>query len=188
MPIKKTTTAARARRTTGPSADNSSLTQDENTLMEFEQFVAKQPHSSKGKNKSWLALTFVILIVILGALWLFMFQTNSAIKDNKFKVVYLENGETYYAKVIKEDALNIYIDDVYYIQFVQQTVEPEEEGGEPQVVEVPVLIKRGSEFHKPQGLMQINRSKLVAIEEIGADSEILKEIERINSQPAQPLQ
>ena len=99
----------------------------------------------------------------------------------------MENGQTYYAKVAKEDALNIYLSDVYYIQIEQQAVQPEgevKEGEEPQVVEVPVLIKRGQELHKPQGLMQINRSKLVAIEEIGADSEILKEIERIN-QPQQ---
>lgn len=190
MPIKKTITTARPRKTNDQSAVSSSSNQDENTLMEFEQFVANQPTRShrSGKNKSWLALTLILVIVVLGALWLFMSQMNSVGKDNKFKVVYLENGETYYAKIIKEDALNIYLDEVYYIQFVQQTVEPEEAGGEAQVIDVPILVKRGQELHRPQGLMQINRDKLVAVEEIGSGSEILKEINRINEQEAQQAQ
>jgi len=170
MPIKKTTNTKVAKTISKA---------DEDALMEFEQFVSKP---APAKNKSWLAATLVIIIICLAAVWLFMSQSTTLEKDNSFKAVYLENGETYYAKVVKEDALNIYLDDVYYIQIQQQVIPAETEDEEDQVVEVPVLIKRGQEFHKPQGLMQINRSKLVAVEEIGQDSEIIAEINRINSQ------
>ena len=172
MPVKKTSPRAKK-----PAA-KPLLKKEEDTLMEFEQFVSQQPNNNK--NKSWLALTLIIIIALLGAAWLFMSQVETLEKDNKFKVVYLDNGETYYAKVIKEDSLNIYLDEVYYIQIEQRTLPAEDEDSEPQVIEVPVLIKRGQELHKPQGLMQINRSKLMAVEEIGLDSEILKEINRLN--------
>ena len=109
-----------------------------------------------------------------------MSRVDTMEKEFKFKAIYLENEQTYYAKVVKEDALNIYLDEVYYIQIKKQTLPATEEGAEPQTVDVPVLIKRGQELHRPQGLMQINRSKLVAVEEIGAESQILTEIQRIN--------
>ena len=174
MPIKKTSPAARIKKPAAKLLSN----KEEDALMEFEQFVSQKPNNNK--NKSWLALTLMIIIVLLGVAWFSMSKVETLEKDNNFKVVYLDNGETYYAKVIKEDALNIYLDEVYYIQLEKRTVPAEEEDAEPQVVEVPVLIKRGQELHKPTGLMQINRSKLMAIEEIGSDSEILTEIARLN--------
>jgi len=80
--------------------------------------------------------------------------------------------------VMKEDSLNVYLEDVYYIQTETQLVPATEEGAEDQLIEVPVLIKRGAELHQPQGSLQVNRSKIISIEEVGDDSEILTEIER----------
>ena len=100
-------------------------------------------------------------------------------KELSYKSVLLDTGQVYYAKVVKEDALNFYLDDVYYIQTEQKTIPSEDE--EPQVITVPVLIHRGDELHKPQGLLQINRSKVVLIEEIGEDSEIIQEINRLQN-------
>ncbi|RJQ34175.1 hypothetical protein C4566_02535 [Candidatus Parcubacteria bacterium] len=146
-------------------------------LMEFEHFVSRQP-SHSGRGKSWLFVTLFIIIVILGVAWLYVSQDKNLAVENKFKAVALDNGQVYYAKVVKEDALNIYLDEVYYIKLEQQLIPAQEEGAEDQTMEVPILVKRGSELHKPSGLLQINRDKLVAIEEIGPDSEILAEIER----------
>ncbi|MBT4517025.1 MAG: hypothetical protein HOC78_03955 [Candidatus Komeilibacteria bacterium] len=174
MPTRKTSTKAKPRRTIAKSA----VKKNEDALMEFEHFVAQKPQSNRGK--SWLALTFVIIIFLLGAAWLFMSKVETMEKEYKFKAIYLDNGQTYYAKVVKEDALNVYLDEVYYIQIEQQVVPAEEEDVEPQMVDVPILIKRGQELHRPEGLMQINRSKLIAIEEIGAESQILSEINRIS--------
>ena len=174
MPTRKTSTKAKPKRRPAKSA----VKKNEEALMEFEHFVAQKPQSNRGK--SWLALTFVIIIFLLGAAWLFMSKVETMEKEYKFKAIYLDNGQTYYAKVVKEDALNVYLDEVYYIQIEQQVVPAEEEDVEPQMVDVPILIKRGQELHRPEGLMQINRSKLIAIEEIGAESQILSEINRIS--------
>lgn len=175
MPVKKTTKKA-----TKPRATKKA--KDEETLLEFEEFVSqKTTNSGNGRGKGYLAMTLIFIIIVLGALWMFMSKGAKLEVDAKFKAVYLENGQTYYAKVVKEDALNIYLDDIYYIQTEQTTIPAEEEDGEPQVISVPVLVKRGGELHRPEGWMQVNRDKLLAIEEIGPDSEILAEIERINS-------
>ncbi|MFA6307762.1 MAG: hypothetical protein WCS88_00950 [Patescibacteria group bacterium] len=173
MPIKKINPTTKVRKSTSEATEK-----EADTLMEFEQFVSHKPKNSR--SKSWLALTLIIIIFLLAALWLFMSRVSSFEKDNKFKAIYLENGQTYYAKIVKEDALNIYLDEVYYIQMEQQTISAEEEGAEAQVIEVPVLIKRGQELTRPEGAIQINRSKLVATEDIGADSQILIEINRLN--------
>ena len=143
-------------------------------LMDFDQFVNEDPKS----NKPWVAIILLVIIVALVGVLLSVYKGDLD-KEFKYKAIYLDNNQVYYAKVVREDAISIYLDDVFYIQTQQQQIPPQEEDGEPQVVNVPVLIHRGNEFHKPQGLLQISRSKLIAIEEIGEDSEILLEINRI---------
>tara|TARA_B100001964_G_C13766289_1_gene394059 strand:- start:7 stop:507 length:501 start_codon:yes stop_codon:yes gene_type:complete len=143
-------------------------------LMDFDQFVNEEPKN----NKSWVAIILLVIIVVLVGILLSVYKGDLD-KDFKYKAIYLDSNQVYYAKVVREDALSIYLDDVFYIQTQQQTIPPQEEEGEAQVVNVPVLIQRGEEFHKPEGLLQINRDKLIAIEEIGEGSEILLEIERL---------
>ncbi len=143
---------------------------------EFDSFITKK---QSGGSKGWLAITLVVIIVALVGALLFMNKNEGLEKELSYKSVVLDTGQVYYAKVVKEDALNFYLDDVYYIQTEQKTIPSEDE--EPQVITVPVLIHRGDELHKPQGLLQINRSKVVLIEEIGEDSEIIQEINRLQN-------
>lgn len=178
MPTKKINTPKKAQTTTTKSSAKLLSSGETDALMEFEQFISKKPKNNR--SKAWLALTLLIAIFLLGSAWLFMSRVETMEKEFKFKAIYLDNGQTYYAKIVKEDALNIYLDEVYYIQIEKQTIPATEEGAEDQTVDVPVLVKRGQELHRPEGLMQINRSKLIAAEEIGPESQILTEIQRLN--------
>ena len=99
-------------------------------------------------------------------------------KESKYQAIFLDSSQVYFAKVVKEDSLSVYLSDVYYIQTETQVIPATEEDGQDQVVEVPILIKRGGELHQPSGWMQINRDKIISIEEIGVESEVLKEILR----------
>lgn len=144
-------------------------------LMDFNQFVDDKPKNAK----SWAAIMLIVVIFLLLGILFYVYNNDDLEKEFKYKAISLEGDQVYYAKVVREDTFSIYLDDVFYIQTQQQQIPPQEEDGEPQVVNVPVLIHRGDEFHKPQGLLQISRSKLIAIEEIGEDSEILLEINRI---------
>jgi hypothetical protein len=158
-------------------------------LMEFESFVSQRPKANK-QGKAWMIITLLILIIVLaGALWFVKQPNSNFVKDTNLKAVALDNGQVYYAQVAKEDALNIYLDDVYYIQTEQRVVPAEDEDSEDQVINVPVLVKRGDELHKPTGLLQINRDRVVGIETIGEDSEILLEIQRLmEADAAAPIQ
>ncbi|MBT6691164.1 hypothetical protein HOB10_02450 [Candidatus Parcubacteria bacterium] len=177
MPTTRKTTAAKK-----PAAKPRVKKRDEEDLLEFEQFVSQNPKSGIN-NKGLIFSTLLVVVIILAAISIFSLRTTKTVVKGEptFKAVSLDNGLIYYAKVMKEDSMNVYLDDVYYIQTQQQTIPAEEEGGEPQVINVPVLIKRGQELHKPEGPLQINRDRVMAIEDIGADSEIITEINRINS-------
>lgn len=165
MPIKKT-------------AVRKSDSQEE--MMDFDDFVARSPKSKSG-NKTWLFITLVLVILVLGAAIFFVPKLKMT-KNTEYKAIFLDNQQVYFAKVVKEDALSVYLDEVYYIQTQQQVIPATAEGAEDTIKEVPVLIKRGQELHQPSGWMQINRDKIVSIEQIGAESEILKEIAKVKAQ------
>ncbi|PIR07132.1 MAG: hypothetical protein COV55_01735 [Candidatus Komeilibacteria bacterium CG11_big_fil_rev_8_21_14_0_20_36_20] len=176
MPIKKTSLASRSKKPVNK-------VESKEELLDFEQFVSQKPMVHRGKG--WLFATLIVVIIVLASIVYFMMQSTSLQKELKFKVVYMDNGQVYYAKIVKEDSLNLYLDDVYYIQTQQQTVPSEVEGEEPQVVNVPVLMARSQEWHQPQGYLQINRDKVVAIDEIGQDSEIYQEIQKVKQAASQ---
>lgn len=163
------------------SRSRSTRTTSKDDLMDFDDFVARTP--KKSGSKMWIFILLIIIILALAGGLLF-FSKDKLVKETRFKTVVLDTGQVYFAKVAKEDALNIFLSEVYYIQTEQQVIPATEEDGEDQVKEVPVLIKRGQELHQPSGWMQVNRDKVVSIEEIGANSEILKEIERQAALPA----
>ena len=149
-------------------------------LMEFEKFVSRKPQTVS-RAKGWLFATFFVVIVVLVAALFYTSQDENLVLEYKFKAVALDNGQVYYAKVVKEDALSVYLDEVYYIQFEDRIIPAQEEDGEDTVEKFPVLVKHGEELHRPEGWLQINRTKVVAIEDVGADSEILTEIERLKT-------
>ena len=155
--------------------------QDEQALLEFEDFITQKPKNDS-RHRIWLASFLLIIIILLSSLFIYNWQSPRTVPEQKFKAIYLENGEVYYAKIAREDALSVYLDEVYYIQMQEQLVPLDEEGLETETISVPILLKRGSELHQPVGWMQVNRSKVIAIEEIGGDSEILKEINRQKNQ------
>jgi len=155
----------------------------QDSVMDFEDFVAsKRPQKRSGR--SWMVILMIIIVIILaGAVYLTRTPSVSKSSQN-FVAVDLDNGQTFYAKIVKEDDKNLYLDEVYYIQITQQTIPaPEgEEGAEPKTVNVPILIKRGQEITKPSGLLLVNRDKVISVEEIGPDSDIMREIQRLNEQ------
>jgi cell division protein FtsI/penicillin-binding protein 2 len=175
MPRTKTT------KPTSPANTNVKLSREEqDNLLQFEQFVSQKPsHNNRGR--SWLFVFLIFIIVILAAAVLFVSKTSQLQKETKYKSVTLDNGLVYYGKIVKEDAMNIYMNDVYYIITQEQAIPAVDDKSEPTTQNVPVLVKRGQELHQPIGWLQINRSKVLAIEEIGPDSQILLEIKRLNT-------
>ncbi|MFA6253331.1 MAG: hypothetical protein WCV69_03405 [Patescibacteria group bacterium] len=145
-------------------------------IMEFEDFVARKSNTGKKKNFTGVYLLLIILILALSAFLMFDKQkTKKPVAEAGYKIIYLENNIVYYAKVAKEDAYNIYLSDVYFID--TQTVDKPatEEGGEPSTESVEVLKKRGDDS---AGWLAVNRQKVFGFEDLPSDSKVM---EMINS-------
>jgi hypothetical protein len=163
--------------------DNKLMPNEQDTLLEFEQFVTQKP-ASYNRNRTWLPVFLIIIIVILAGAILLVSKTTQLQKETKYKAVVFDNGLVYYGKIVKEDALNIYMSDIYYIQEEQRTIPAVDSKSQPTTETVPVLIQRGQELHQPVGWSQINRDRVFAIEEIGPTSPILTEIQNLKNQTA----
>lgn len=150
-----------------------STKEKEPEIMEFEEFVARKSSRSKGGSKFWLYIILVVLILGLSTFLIFDLKKSKPVVEPSFKIVYLENNIVYYAKVVKEDAYNIYLSDVFYTD--TQTVEKpaEEEGGKPTTEAVEVLRRRGDNSTGP---LMINRQKVWAMEELPQGSKVMEMI------------
>ncbi|PLX26050.1 hypothetical protein C0580_00735 [Candidatus Parcubacteria bacterium] len=165
-----------AKKTTTKRTSKSSAKKDPTEeLMEFEQFVSRKPQAINNRGKGWLLATLFVIIIFLLAALFYTSQNKNLAVEQEFRTVILDDNQAYYAKIVKEDALYIYLDDVYYTRWDQQVIPATEEGEEDRTEEVLVLVKRGEEaLHRPSGLLQINRDKVIAIEDIGKDSDVYK--------------
>ncbi len=145
-------------------------------IMEFEDFVARKSNTGKKKNFTGVYLLLIILILLLSAFLMFDKQkTKKPVAETSYKIVYLENNIVYYAKIAKEDAYNIYLSDVYYID--TQTVDKPttEEDTATTTESIEVLKKRGDDS---AGWLAVNRQKVFGFEDLPANSKVM---EMINS-------
>lgn len=92
----------------------------------------------------------------------------SAIDKSAYQAVTLTSGTVYFGKLSNEGAA-LLLDDVYYLAGATQ----ENPSGS--------LVKRGAEIAAPEGSMVLNPALVVQIDQIGADSVILRGIKRIAS-------
>jgi len=140
-------------------------------IMEFEDFVARKSSGAKKKNYFWVYLLLIALIIALSAFLVFGRQQKKPVAEAAYKIIYLDNNILYYAKIIKEDAFNIYLSDVYFID--TQTVEKPavKEGDEPTTESVEVLRKR-----EASGWLAVNRQKIFGFEDLPADSKVMEMI------------
>ncbi len=140
-------------------------------IMEFEDFVARKSSGSKKKNYFWAYLLLIVLILGLSAFLMFDKKQKKPALESPYKIVYLDNNIVYYAKIAKEDAFNIYLTDVYYID--TQTVEKPaaKEGDKPTTESVEVLRKRDA-----SGWLAVNRQKVFGFEDLPTDSKVIEMI------------
>lgn len=145
--------------------------------MEFEDFVAHKSSGRKKKNLTGAYLLLIILILALAAFLMFDKQKTKkpVAEETSYKIIYLENNIVYYAKVAKEDAYNIYLSDVYFIdtQTVDKPTTEEDTATTNESVEV--LKKRGDDS---SGWLAVNRQKIFGFEDLPLDSKVM---EMINS-------
>jgi hypothetical protein len=93
-------------------------------------------------------------------------------KDN-YQAVFLTNGQVYFGKLYRETSLYAVLREVYYLQLAQAP-QPAGEGAQVSIN----LVKLGSELHGPEDEMRINRDHILFVEDLKADSQVVKAIKQ----------
>ena len=155
------------------------------------------PVQKKGGAKSWIILIIVVVVVLVGAYFVInMMQKAPAAapaaattsqsqpvsnKASDYQAVFLNNNQVYFGKLSNENAQFPVLKDIYYLQ-VNQPIQPAQtvKGAPVQAAVNPDinLVKLGGELHGPSDEMRINRDQILLIEDLRADSNLVKAIEK----------
>jgi len=140
------------------------------------------------KKTKWLIPIFVIVILlILGGIYLISCFVSSqhtfpfVREKSEWQAVFLRNGEVYFGHVVETTDNEVVLRDVYYIQTTQPLQGLGETQGRVISSQAPLLVKLGSEPHKPYDEMRINRDQVFYIEDLQSDSPVVEAIKQYQS-------
>ncbi len=156
-----------------------SVTEDSSSTMDqFPEFGARPSMSRRSRsNNMMMPMVIVIIVIAIFGLGYWSMTQGWFMKTNQgVKAVFLENGQVYFGKIVRETGQEVQLSDVYYIQVQDQVQPATTEGAQPTTISVPTLTKRGDELHQPDGNLRLNRQHIVAIENVGADSQVVKQM------------
>ena len=94
-------------------------------------------------------------------------------QEQKFYAVFLTNGQVFFGTIAQEDRENLVLDNVFYLQLVNQPAT----GDTAQPQSQTKLVKKGEEPYGPKNSIRINRQQVSVIEELRSDSQVLQEIQ-----------
>ena len=150
--------------------------------------AAPQPGSqTKQRSRSGLGsfITFlIVLILVAGGVFALLrfngFGGSVLTLQADWQAVFLSNGQVYFGKLTDMDDRNVHLNDIYYLQVVNQPLQRSATGEEPidpsQTEQRLTLIKLGNEIHGPFDAMVINRDHVVIIEDLRDDSRVVQAI------------
>ena len=110
-------------------------------------------------------------VALLAVLALFSGCSGGVKFPTEYQAVLLDNGQVYFGKVSDTGSSYILLEDVYYIQRVEDADKKEVKN---------ILIKRGNELHGPE-FMRINSRHVVLIEPVSPDSRVAQLIREANA-------
>lgn len=127
----------------------------------------------------WLLIVIVAVIILAAGLWWYTkgrglgaSSMSEAIATGEYQAVFLDNGQVYFGKLTQSESDFFILIDIFYMQSgpvgLDQTTNLQ-------------LTKLGSEAHGPEDKMQINKEHILFIEEMKAESKVVKAIEEYRS-------
>jgi hypothetical protein len=131
-------------------------------------------YSYKITTSGWLVLAIIILAVVGGVLFFISHRSGGLDKNRStWQAIFLDNKEVYFGQVISENENSLIVRNVYYMQ---DNV-PLQQGADAEKLKNFSIIKLGKEAHGPFDEMRINRSHVIFVEDLRADSNVVKAIE-----------
>lgn len=123
----------------------------------------------------------VILLVVggiyLSRMWVAGTSLPGDLSNDEVKAVFLQNGQVYFGKVTSANKDFLRIETPYYLQTRTVLQEPVEEGAQPtkkQQLSLTALGGKGLQIHGPEKEMFVLWDKILYIENLREDSEVVK--------------
>ena len=139
-------------------------------LRKINKPLLQKDYSSYYKKGAFVVL-FIILI-ISGYFYFFHSRENNKTEnqiDKSWYSIKLQNGEVYYGQIENTSADPVVIKNVYYdYDLINKTEKTEQTGLR--------LVKKGKETYGPAGVMEVVRSNVMYMDQLKADSKVLKAI------------
>ena len=141
----------------------------------------KREGTPKASGNFYRGLAIVLLFAVAAAGAAYGLKNQTLFKKtqapNKFHAVFLTNGQVFFGVIRREDQQTLVLDNVFYLQLVDQQLPPETEGGQPRTVQAPRLVKKSDDVYGPTGSVRINRDQVTLIEELRENSQVLQQIQ-----------
>jgi hypothetical protein len=129
----------------------------------------------------------VVLLLVMASLAVMITArpatvTIGDVDTDTYQAVFLTNGQVYFGKLAGVKGPFIELKDIYYLR-VNQQIQPEEEVAGTRASSTNasdqniVLVKLGSELHKPTPEMMISREQVLFWENLEKDSPVVKAIQ-----------
>jgi len=156
--------------------------QDENLGLKKDFSKINRPKIFKPREGLIRLIILVLAVIVVGAtVYTLFFRHKGASVDSKAKSWYaikLVDGEVYYGQVFDVKADPIVVGNVYYNYDQAKDTAASKTDLSKNFDETGSirLIKRGQETHGPNGSMDIIRSQVLFLEQMKAESKVLKAI------------
>lgn len=128
--------------------------------------VATKSKPSRRAAKASIWLISLAIVLIVGAVVYALLLGPSQVDKDRYQAVFLTNGQVYFGKLHGFEGNRPYLTDVYYFP-------PSEDNQAEQS-----LVKLGSEVHRPDNQMLLNRDAILFVENLSNDSSVVRAIER----------
>jgi|GEM_PF-674223 len=111
-------------------------------------------------------------------------------EEGKWQAVFITNGQVYFGHLSNAESAYPTLEEIYYLQVqqIQQAANATTTGTvgsvqQPQQQQL-VLIKFGTELHRPEDFMKINREHILFWEDLTTESTVVKSIVEYKAQQA----
>lgn len=122
-----------------------------------------------------IAIALIVIAILVGtSLLRGNTLVNGVPDENKYQVVFLQNGQAYFGKLAGLGSAYVTLSDVYTVDQAQVSPAPGATPG-PSLQ----LVKRGdNNLLKPEDPMRISSDQIISWENVGDDSEVVKAIKK----------
>lgn len=129
-------------------------------------------------NKFLIFLIVIIVVALVGFSLYKYFKNPAGARPSGWQVVYLSNGQVYFGHLQGMGGQMVTINDVYYLPTQKQAdLIPGREIAD-QSVQI-TLTKLGSQYPGTTNQLQVNRSTIIMVEQLRADSKIVDAINKM---------